>query len=162
MLDFRWHGCRGCDRHHHRVVAHANRLFQSRGRDRRRKRQQLAILLCCLDNCRHADAVVVIQQPVRLVQHNGLYGLGIDLAFLNQFQDPPARPDQQVRSVFQSVNLSGNIHIADDYCRRHRQAGVVGQQLRLAKNLHRQFMRRRQHDRLRISPGMVDLLKQRQ
>ena len=130
--------------------------------NRRRKQQQLTVFLRRLDDGGDRGAIRFIQQAVRFIQHNGFDRLGIDFPLLNQLEQPAGRTDEKVGLLFEFVDLPGNIHLADDRRGGDRNARILRQQFRLPENLHHQFVRRRQNDRLHFAFTGLDLLKQRQ
>ena len=89
-----------------------------------------------------------VEHAVGLVEHHHLHRLEVEHTLLEVIDDAPGRADQHVHALFQHAPLRVVTGTAED--ETQPESGVRAQRHGILVNLHRQFARRREHDRTRL------------
>ena len=141
----------------------ALRMAEERGaltrllRVRRREHQRLAVLWQEFDDISRHHVVLVIEQAVELVEHEEADACQLELALARELEDAAGRADDELRLLLELVNLARDVRPADETLHADAEVCLLAQVPRLGRDLHRQLVRRREHDGLRLAALLVEL-----
>ena len=105
--------------------------------------------------CRHV--VLVVEQAVELVEHEEAHARELELALARELTDAAARADDELRFLLELVDLARDVRAADEALHADAEACLLAELARLASDLHRQLIRRGQHDGLCLAAVLVEL-----
>ena len=126
-------------------------------RVRRREHQRLAVLRQELDDVGRRHVVLVVEQAVELVEHEEAHARELELALARELTDAAARADDELRFLLELVDLARDVRAADEALHADAEACLLAELARLASDLHRQLIRRGQHDGLCLAAVLVEL-----
>ena len=126
-------------------------------RVRRREHQRLAVLRQELDDIGRRHVVLVVEQAVELVEHEEADACQLELALARELEDAAGRADDKLRLFLELVDLARDVRAADEALHADAEPCLLAQVPRLGCDLHRQLVRRREHDGLRLAALFVEL-----
>ena len=126
-------------------------------RVRRREHQRLAVLRQELDDVGRRQVVLVVEQAVELVEHEEADACQLELSLARELEDAAGRADDELRLFLELVALARDVRAADEALHADAEPCLLAQVPRLARDLHRQLIRRREHDGLRLAAVLVEL-----
>ena len=126
-------------------------------RDGRGEQAEIAAVLDLFDDLRHIVKETHVEHAVCLVQHNGLYLVKRERAALIMVHQPPRRGHDDLRMVFQLLDLSLNLRAAIDH--GHADILIISKQsAQFVADLNGEFARRSENQPLQIFAFRVDML----
>ena len=91
------------------------------------------------------------------VEHEKAHARELELALARELTDAAARADDELRLLLELVDLARDVRAADEALHADAEACLLAELTRLAGNLHRQLIRRGQHDGLYLAAVLVEL-----